>query len=101
MKMTVECQCGNVFGRWRPRCPACGEATPYAAIQPVAQRPAAVRREKRVKDPCILCHRKKAKVACPQCGERAHKGCLVLHLPICAEFQQQRAAELAKLEGRS
>lgn len=99
MKMTVICECGNEYGRWRPRCPACGTSIPVEQIQTIAARINPPRQKKAVKDPCILCHRKKAKIVCPQCGERAHKGCLALHLPICAEFQIARKAELTKLEG--
>ncbi len=107
LKLTVICPtCQNQFGKWRPRCPACG--TPYHA--PASFNVARVQERKRrdpvarvakqePKNACIACHRRGGKKTCPHCNERAHPSCLVLHVPECQAFQLALADAQRRLDG--
>ena len=114
LKVTLICgTCSNQYGRWRPQCPACGTRTPmrdYAQplkagtlqkkkVFRVTHRREIVLGRKLRLSACIVCRRAGAKVMCPHCDERIHKGCLSLHHDACKAFQVLRAAEIAKLEG--
>lgn len=104
--MTIACKdCSFEYGRWRPRCPACGTLAPDNAMKPFNP-PAqlAPRREREPKQPradgCVLCQRRvkpKQEARCPHCNERVHKNCLPLHQVPCQTFQQGRQDELKRL----
>ena len=114
--MTMACpECGDQFGLWRPRCPACGWTVPYdvrqKALEP-GERAGTERKsksEKKTRIPdqkkanqCILCRRKakptkKSTMRCPHCSEPVHVVCFRMHEEPCKQFQLDRQAELAKL----
>jgi predicted ATP-dependent serine protease len=94
LTMTVICKtCSNQYGKWRPRCPACGEPNTQPAtfnaprvVEPsLIPRSAIIKRQP--KRECIACHQGGAKKTCPHCNELVHAACLVLHAEACAEFQ--------------
>ena len=114
LKVTLICKdCSNQYGRWRPQCPTCGTKTPardYASPSAPATQPKLTRTKlvtatlRRVRaiivrlSSCIVCRRAGAKLTCPHCDERIHKGCLSLHHVECKAFQVLRAAEIVKLD---
>jgi len=90
--------CKNPYGRWRPRCPACGATTPISVREEALRAPETTkpRKEKAPRpDQCILCRRKKAKDKCTHCGERIHHICKRLHEPACAAFQVELQEAIA------
>lgn len=115
MAMTRTCGCGNVYGRWRPRCPACGttndqQASALAAPdQGGATGPRKPREKKSAQNPCVLCLRRVkgkrvkgtltrlAPTRCPHCNECVHRECLEVHRGPCLTFQLERQQELDKL----
>lgn len=100
LKVTLICKCcGNQYGKFRHRCPACGTHTPASqletfntprAVQAAPAKPRKAREQKPKKNECILCRRAGAKAQCPHCNERIHPGCLSLHATDCATFQVTR-----------
>lgn len=100
LKMTVLCVCGNQYGAWRPRCPACGKGIPVtiAEVARKAMNPPRIKHEReRRQNECIFCHRGKAKERCPHCNEPVHRNCQGLHGGDCAQFQQARQAEIERV----
>jgi Zn finger protein HypA/HybF involved in hydrogenase expression len=104
-KMTIDCgTCGDQYGRWRPRCPACGTQTPASAFDRAAEllKPPRESRAKRERErkphECILCRKRvkanKKGTSCPHCNEPIHVACLELHRNACLQFQFEREAVL-------
>lgn len=101
LRMTLICPCcSNQYGKWRPQCPACGTPRPEQKTERVEakdrrlddmrrikQRRADAREKKKLAKECIVCRRGGAKLKCPHCEEKIHKGCLSLHADDCAAFQ--------------
>lgn len=93
LTMTVVCKsCGHQYGAWRPRCDACGTATPITIREEQAKfkNPPRVRTPKPVKNPCCACRQKGANDTCPTCNEPIHRTCKGLHAADCAAFQAER-----------
>ncbi len=97
MAMIRKCECGNEYGLWRPRCPACGTTNERQRDATAPPEPTFVRAERTPKRPCIVCRNGGAKDRCPHCEELIHKNCKGMHVIACAEFQRLRAIEIAKL----
>jgi hypothetical protein len=103
MKMTRACKdCGEIFGLWRARCPACGTEVPAdervkyleARADESAPKKRKRKQKERARDECILCYRRGAKEQCPHCEEPVHRNCRVVHVEACARFQEElREAE--------
>lgn len=72
----VACKaCGEEYGSFRKRCPACGEIKPPQSVNRARFVPA-----------CVACERPNATVDCPKCHLKVHQRCLELHL----KYQHQQ-----------
>lgn len=108
LKMVRVCDghggCGNEYGRWRPRCPACGTLNdkPIETFNAPALKTSG-RSTKERKDPedaCIVCRRSSCGTRrCPHCEELIHKPCLRMHAQDCARFQHERRQAELRLGG--
>jgi ribosomal protein L37E len=93
--MTLICKdCGDQYGRWRPRCPACGTVNPepeQEALEVMSRQerskvrkfPVAPKAPKLVKKPCHVCGLGGAKNLCLVCGFVMHKSCRSIHELRC------------------
>ena len=106
LKLTVICRtCQYQYGRWRPRCPTCGEQAPLPPRAPTVERPPRARRGRT--HACIVCRRTvKGRKATPPprchfCQELIHAACLRMHAASCERFQLERDVELQRLGAKS
>lgn len=104
LTMTVLCKsCGHQYGAWRPRCEACGTATPPPpkAFNPpkISKRQVLGEVTKTCRTQCTFCRQRGAHERCKHCNELIHRSCFGLHEPECIQFQRDRASELARLSG--
>lgn len=108
LKVTRICpKCGDQYGLWRERCPACGEYNERRAAAIAApERPARVVTKHAIKQRtsssvphCIFCQRRGPKETCPHCSEPIHRNCRGLHCNDCEQFQRECAAAATQLEG--
>ncbi len=91
MTMTRKCTCGNDYGLWRLRCPACGTTNDqWTDANARATTLAFHARERQVRNECIACHNGGAKETCPHCSEHIHRNCKGMHLEDCRKFQVER-----------
>ena len=98
--MTIVCKdCAHAYGRWRPRCPACGTVNPepmQAAVDAMTAeertgqrgrvrmpRPPKERKPRVIKRPCVMCGLGGAKRVCLICGASMHRHCLTVHERRC------------------
>lgn len=99
-RMCIACRdCGNVYGKWRPRCPTCGTVNSeptqegletmtreeQMGLKGRVRRPKPPKEKKIrvVKRPCSMCGAGGAKNLCLVCGKSMHKHCLSIHERKC------------------
>lgn len=86
LTITLICKdCSHQYGRWRPRCPACGTPKPVEEIRREVKLTTKQRERKprMIKKPCAMCGLGGAKRLCLVCGASLHRHCLTVHERRC------------------